>query len=89
MKFREITRAHIIAWRDDLKYRELSILATLLYHALGVKNFASSWSRISSMSAAGCQLKISGKGGKTHYIPLHPAAGGLILDYLEENESDE
>ena len=52
MKFREITRAHIIAWRDDLKYRELSILATLLYHALGVKNFASSWSRISSMSAA-------------------------------------
>jgi integrase/recombinase XerD len=23
-EFREITRAHIIAWRDDLKYRELS-----------------------------------------------------------------
>ena len=23
-EFREISRAHIIAWRDDLKYRELS-----------------------------------------------------------------
>ena len=23
-EFREITRSHVIAWRDDLKYRELS-----------------------------------------------------------------
>lgn len=29
-------------------------------------------------------LKVSGKGGKTLYIPLHPAVGGLILEYLEE-----
>mgnify|MGYP006194747551 FL=1 len=29
-------------------------------------------------------MKVSGKGGKTRYIPLHPAAGGLILEYLEE-----
>ena len=28
-------------------------------------------------------LKVSGKGGKTRYVPLHPAAGGLIVDYLE------
>lgn len=28
-------------------------------------------------------LKVSGKGGKTRNIPLHPAAGGLVLDYLE------
>ena len=28
-------------------------------------------------------LKVSGKGGKTRYVPLHPAASGLILDYLE------
>jgi integrase/recombinase XerD len=28
-------------------------------------------------------LKISGKGQKTRYIPLHPAASGLITDYLE------
>jgi site-specific recombinase XerD len=31
-EFREITRAHIIAWRDDLKYRELS--GTTIRHCL-------------------------------------------------------
>lgn len=30
------------------------------------------------------QLKVSRKDGKTPYIPLHPAAGGLILEYLEK-----
>jgi integrase/recombinase XerD len=28
-------------------------------------------------------LKVSGKGEKTRYVPLHPAASGLILEYLE------
>lgn len=28
-------------------------------------------------------LKVTGKGGKTRYVPLHPAASGLIADYLE------
>ncbi len=28
-------------------------------------------------------LKVSGKGGKTRYVPLHPAASGLIAEYLE------
>ena len=28
-------------------------------------------------------LKVFGKGSKTRYVPLHPAAGGLIVDYLE------
>lgn len=28
-------------------------------------------------------LKISGKGGKTRFVPLHPAAGRLLSDYLE------
>ena len=30
-------------------------------------------------------LKVSGKGGKTRYLPLHPAAraSGLITEYLE------
>jgi integrase/recombinase XerD len=31
-EFREIARAHIIAWRDDLKYRELS--GTTIRHRL-------------------------------------------------------
>ncbi len=28
-------------------------------------------------------LKVSGKGGKTRYLPIHPAASGLIAEYLE------
>ena len=28
-------------------------------------------------------LKVSGKGGKTRYLPLHPGTNGLISDYLE------
>jgi hypothetical protein len=36
MKFREITRAHIIAWRDDLKYWKLS--GTTLWHRLGYRH---------------------------------------------------
>ena len=154
-EFRAVTRAHVIAWRDDLLQRNLSgmtirhrlaalsslfeylceanavthnpvkgvkrpavesyegktpalgdhqaralldapegdtvkakrdraMLATLLYHALRreelcrlkVKDF-----RQERRSVA--HLKVSGKGGKTRYVPLHPAAGGLIHDYLE------
>ena len=28
-------------------------------------------------------LKVSGKGGKTRYLPLHPATNALIHEYLE------
>jgi len=28
-------------------------------------------------------LRVAGKGGKTRYLPLHPATSGLIHDYLE------
>ena len=28
-------------------------------------------------------LKVSGKGGKTRYLPLHPGTHGLINDYLD------
>ena len=154
-EFRSVTRAHVIAWRDELVHRGLSsmtvrhrlaalsslfeylcerntvthnpvkgmkrpavesyegktpalgdhqarqlldapegvsvkgkrdraILATLLYHALRraelcklkVKDF-----RHERRGVA--HLKVAGKGGKTRYVPLHPAAGGLIVDYLE------
>ena len=154
-EFRSVTRAHVIAWRDDLVRRVLSgmtvrhrlaalsslfeylceknavthnpvkgvkrppvesyegktpalgdhqaralleapdavslkgkrdraILATLLYHALrreelcklSVKDF-----RHERRGVA--HLKVSGKGSKTRYVPLHPAASGLIVDYLE------
>ena len=70
---------------DDLKgKRDRAILATLLYHALRrdelcklkVKDFKHERRGVA-------HLKVSGKGGKTRYIPLHPAASGLITDYLD------
>ena len=154
-EFREISRGHIIAWRDDLKYRELNgttirhrlaalsslfeylcdknavthnpvkgikrpsvegylgktpaisdyqarglldapknvslkdkrdraILATLLYHALRREELCKLLVKDFKHERRGvAHLKVSGKGGKTRYIPLHPAAGGLVLDYLE------
>lgn len=64
--------------------RDRALLATLLYHALRrdelcqlkVKDFRQERRGVA-------HLKVSGKGGKTRYVPLHPAAGGLIVDYLE------
>ena len=154
-EFREVTRSHVIAWRDDLTSRALSsqtirhrlaalsslfehlcesnavthnpvkgvkrpavegyegktpalgdhqarqlleapdgvslkgkrdraMLATLLYHALRrdelcrlkVKDFKNERRGVA-------HLKVSGKGGKTRYVPLHPAASGAVLDYLD------
>lgn len=64
--------------------RDRAILATLLYHALRrdelcrlkVKDFKNERRGVA-------HLKVSGKGGKTRYVPLHPAASGRVLDYLE------
>jgi integrase/recombinase XerD len=154
-EFRSVTRAHVIAWRDDLVRRERSgstvrhrlsalaslfdylceknavthnpvkgvkrpkndstegrtpalgdhqarqlldapdgdslrilrdkaILATLLYHALRREELCKLKVKDFTHQRRGVpHLKISGKGGKTRYVPLHPAAGGLIHDYLE------
>jgi len=154
-EFREVTRAHIIAWRDELVSRNLSgmtirhrlaalsslfeylcerntvthnpvkgvkrpavesyegktpalgdhqarklldipdggslkgkrdraMLATLLYHALRRDELCRLKVKDFKQERRGVpHLKVSGKGGKTRYVPLHPAAGGLIHDYLE------
>ncbi len=154
-EFRSITRAHVIAWRDDLLHRTLSgmtirhrlaalsslfeylceknavthnpvkgvkrprveneegknpalgdhqarklldapdgaslkgkrdraMLATLLYHALRRDELCRLTVKDYNQERRGvAHLKIHGKGGKTRYIPLHPAVSGLIHDYLE------
>lgn len=153
-EFRDITRAHVIAWRDDLGNRELlgttirhrlaalsslfqylcdknavthnpvkgvkrpkaeseegktpalgdaqarkllaapdeqsvkgmrdrAILATLLYHALRREELCKLRVKDFKYERRGVQhLRVSGKGEKTRYVPLHPAASGLILEYL-------
>ena len=154
-EFRTVTRAHVIAWRDDLVRRELggstvrhrlaalsslfeylceknavthnpvkgvkrpraesgegktpalgdhqarellaapgedsikdkrdrAILSTLLYHALRREELCKLKVRDFRHTRRGVpHLKVSGKGEKTRYLPLHPGTNALIHDYLE------
>jgi integrase/recombinase XerD len=64
--------------------RDRAILATLLYHALRREELCKLKVKDFQHERRGvAHLKVSGKGGKTRYVPLHPAASGLIHDYLE------
>jgi integrase/recombinase XerD len=72
--------------------RDRAILATLLYHALRREELCKLRVKDFKHARRGvAHLKVSGKGGKTRYIPLHPAASGLILEYLQAvgNENDD
>ncbi len=70
---------------DTLKSkRDRALLATLLYHALRRDELCRLTVKDCKHERRGvAHLKIHGKGGKTRYVPLHPAASGLIGDYLE------
>jgi len=64
--------------------RDRAILATLLYHALRREELCKLTIKDFRHQRRGvAHLKVSGKGSKTRYVPLHPAASGLIVDYLE------
>jgi integrase/recombinase XerD len=69
---------------DSLKgKRDRAILAALLYHALRRDELCRLKVKDFKQERRGVpHIKVSGKGGKTRYVPLHPAAGGLIHDYL-------
>lgn len=59
-------------------------MATLLYHALRREELCKLEVKGFQHERRGvAHLRVSGKGGKTRYVPLHPAASGLIHDYLE------
>jgi len=154
-EFRIVTRAHLIAWRDELRRRELggatirhrlasmaslfeylceknavthnpvkgierprtesgegktpaigdhqarklldapeadtiksrrdrAILSTLLFHALRREELCKLRVKDFRHARKGMpHLKVSGKGGKIRYVPLHPGTHGLINDYLD------
>ena len=64
--------------------RDRAILAMLLYHALRRDELCQLKVRDFRHERRGvAHLKVTGKGGKLRYVPLHPAASGLIVDYLE------
>jgi site-specific recombinase XerD len=65
--------------------RDRAILATLLYHALRREELCKLTVKDFKHERRGVQhLRVSGKGGKTRYVPLHPAVSGLVYDYLEQ-----
>lgn len=64
--------------------RDRAILSTLLFHALRREELSKLRVRDARHARKGVpHLKISGKGGKTRYLPLHPGTHALIHDYLE------
>ena len=59
--------------------RDRAMLATLLYHALRRDELCKLKLKDFRHERRGvAHLKVSGKGGKTRYVPLHPAASGLV-----------
>jgi integrase len=64
--------------------RDRAILSTLLFHALRREELCKLKVKDARHERKGVpHLKVSGKGGKTRYLPLHPGTAALIHDYLE------
>src|SRR5208337_2400782 len=64
--------------------RDRAILSTLLFHALRREELCKLNVRDFRHARKGVpHLKVSGKGGKTRYLPLHPGTNALIHDYLD------
>ena len=64
--------------------RDRAILSTLLFHALRREELCKLKVKDFRHARKGVpHLKVSGKGGKTRYLPLHPGTNGLINHYLD------
>jgi integrase/recombinase XerD len=70
---------------DTLKSkRDRAILSTLLFHALRREELCRLKVGDARHARKGVpHLKVSGKGGKTRYLPLHSGTNALIHDYLD------
>jgi site-specific recombinase XerC len=69
--------------------RDRAILSTLLFHALRREELCKLKVKDCRHMRKGVpHLKVSGKGGKTRYLPLHPASNALIHDYLTASGHD-
>jgi integrase/recombinase XerD len=64
--------------------RDRAILSALLFHALRREELCKLKVKDAQHARKGVpHLKVSGKGGKTRYLPLHPGTHALIHDYLD------
>jgi integrase/recombinase XerD len=75
----------VVAYGAKIKIsRDRAILSTLLFHALRREELCKLKVRDFLHARKGVpHLKLSSKGGKTRYLPLHPGTNGLINDYLD------
>jgi site-specific recombinase XerD len=63
--------------------RDRAILSTLLFHALRREELCKLKVKDFRHTRKGVpHLRVSGKGGKTRYLPLHPGTHALIHEYL-------
>ena len=71
--------------KDTIKSkRDRAILSMLLFHALRREELCKLKVKDFRHARKGVpHLKVSGKGGKTRYLPLHPGTMGLVSDYLD------
>jgi site-specific recombinase XerD len=79
-------RKLLAAPQDDTikSKRDRAILSTLLFHALRREELCKLKVKDFRHARKGVpHLKVSGKGGKTRYLPLHPGTTALINDYLD------
>jgi integrase/recombinase XerD len=66
--------------------RDRAILATLLYHALRREELCKLTVKDFMHERGGVRhLRVSGKGEKTRYVPLHGIARDLVEDYLKKS----
>jgi integrase/recombinase XerD len=84
-RFKNLRQGRLSDADDSIRSkRDRAILSTLLFHALRreelcklkVKDFRHTRKAVP-------YLKVSGKGGKTRYLPLHPGTHALIHEYIE------
>lgn len=65
--------------------RDRAILAVLLYHALRREEVAKLRVKDFNIERRGVRhIRVNGKGGKLRYIPTHPAASSLVVEYLDK-----
>ena len=70
--------------RDSVKaIRDRAILATYLFHALRRSELASLTLGALQERRGVMHMRVAGKGSKTRYVPIHPAAMEAILTYLD------
>jgi integrase/recombinase XerD len=68
---------------DTLKgVRDRAILATLLYHAIRREELCLLRVRDMQSRQGVTHFRVTGKGGKVRYLPMHPLAQRLIQEYL-------